>query len=97
MLTQEVSDFYILSVVDDVDVDGKVSIDKSHLVLVANGNALDHILDVGAHGSDGGQVFSVSVVHNSSDLVLFWTREFDIHVVERLLQLTTWALDFNRA
>ena len=46
----EVLDFGVSSLFA-VDVDGKVSIYKLHLVFVAMGNADHHVVDVGAHRS----------------------------------------------
>ena len=47
---------YNAAALRDGAVDGEVSVDGPHLVLVALGHALDQVLDVRADRADGGQL-----------------------------------------
>lgn len=55
------------SILLNVDVDGKVSIDVSHLVLVALGHASDQVIDDGLDGSESSDILSGAVVDFDSD------------------------------
>ena len=46
----------------NVDVDGEMGIDISHLVFVALGDTNDQVLDDGLHGSEGCDVLSRAMV-----------------------------------
>merc|ERR1719309_661454 len=56
-LSEEVSHFNKRSTLRDGAIDGKVSIDSPHLVHKTKSYALEHVLDVTAHSSDGSQLF----------------------------------------
>jgi hypothetical protein len=53
---QEVADFDQGASFRNGAVDGEVSVDGAHLVLVAVGDALDQVLDVRADGANGGKL-----------------------------------------
>jgi len=55
LLTQKVSDFNkgLAVVLNTGNIDGKVGIAESHLVFESLSDTGDHVLDVGANGSDG--------------------------------------------
>lgn len=52
-----------LLVLVEVDVDGEMGVDVTHLVLEALGDTDDHVVDEGADGAEGGDVLPVAVVH----------------------------------
>ena len=54
-------------VVDNVDVDGEMSVDRFHLVLEALLDTSKHIVDVRADGSDAGDCFPVGEMHFDID------------------------------
>lgn len=58
---------YSIGVLLDVDVDRKVSIDVSHLVLVTLGHASDQVVDDRLDGSEGSDVLSRAMVDFDSD------------------------------
>ena len=45
-------------VVGEGDVDGEVCVDGAHLVAIALGDALDHVLDVRADRADGSDLLA---------------------------------------
>lgn len=51
----------------DVDVDGKVSIDISHLVLVALGHTRNQVINDRLDGAESGDILSRAVVNFDSD------------------------------
>ena len=55
LLAQEIPDLDQSSSLTDGAVDGEMSIDRPHLVQVALGHAVDHVLDVRAHRPHGCQ------------------------------------------
>ena len=57
LLAQKVSDLDQGTGFRDGTIDGEMRIDGTKLVLVAVGDALDHVLDVGADCSHSGQLF----------------------------------------
>ena len=57
LLAQEVTNLHKGSSLGDGAVDGEMGIDRTKFVLVAVGDALDHVLDVGADGAHCGQLF----------------------------------------
>ena len=56
-----------LFVLIDVDVDRKVGVHVAHLVLVAFGNAGDHVIDDRADGSETRNGFARAMVHFNRD------------------------------
>ena len=73
-----------LVVLLNVDVDGKVSVDVSHLVLVALRYTDDQVVDVGADGSEGGDVLAGAVVDLDVDDILLGLGEVDSQVAQVL-------------
>jgi len=59
-----------LIVLLDVDVDGKVSVDISHLVLVASGHTGDQVVDDRLDGSEGSDILAGAVVDFDLDCLL---------------------------
>lgn len=94
LLSEEVSDLDDGVLLAGDHVDGKVSVDGSHLVQVALGHADDHVVDVRADGTDGGELLANAEPLLHTQLVLA-----DHLKVELLLELsgqhTAWALDAN--
>ena len=82
-----------LVVLLDVDVDGKVSVDVSHLVLVALRYADDQAVDVGTDGSEGGDVLAGAVVDLDVDDILLGLGEVDSQVAQVLGKLASGTLD----
>ena len=58
LFSQVVSDLNRLFIVDDRQVDGKVGVGSTHLVLETDRHSLDHVGDVGADGADAGVVLA---------------------------------------
>lgn len=91
LLANEVSDLDLeqtrLLVLLQVDVDGEMGIDVSHLVLEALGDTGDQVLDDGADGAEGGNIFTVAVVDLDGDGVLLGVTEVDSQVTEVLGEL----------
>ena len=58
LLAEKVSNLHDSVVLAGHNVDGKVSVDGTHLVQVALGDADNHVLNVRAHGADGGELFA---------------------------------------
>lgn len=97
LVTQEVSDFNELGTVffNDVDVNWEMRIDKSHLVLVTNGNTLDQVGDQRLDGSQSSNVLSVTVVDVDLDQLLVDLFESNIDVLQGLGQFTSWTSNLN--
>jgi hypothetical protein len=91
LLADEVSDLDLvvarLTVLLDIDVDGEMGIDVSHLVLVALRYADDQVVDEGADGAQRGDVLARAVVDLDADHVLGGTRKADGQVTNVLLKL----------
>lgn len=71
LFTQEISDFDSLAIVDNVNVDGEMGIDVSHLVLVTLGDTSDHVGNKGLDSSKSSNVLSVTVVDSDLDFTFF--------------------------
>ena len=82
-----------LVVLLNVDVDGKVSIDVSHLVLVALRYADDQVVDVSADSSESGDVLAGAVVDLDVDDILLGLGEVDSQVAQVLGKLASGTLD----
>jgi len=96
LLAKEVVDGDHLLVVRNKAVDGEVSIDKAHAVLVALGDTDDHVLDVTGNAAHAGHVLAGSEPHLNNKLLLLLTLKTDIHVADMTEvadELTTRTLD----
>ena len=86
LLADEVADLHLelarLLVLLDVDVDREVRVHVPHLVLVALGDAGDHVVDDGADGAQAGDRFARAVVHFDGDGVALLVLERDGEVLE---------------
>lgn len=91
LLADEVSDLNLpqvrLVVLVQVDVDGEMGVDVSHLVLEALGDADNQVVDVGAHGSEGSDILADAVVDLNGDGVLLGLSEVDGQVAQILDEL----------
>ena len=96
-LTQEVTDLNFLAVVVNNNVDGKMGIYVTHLVLETLGDTSDHVVDDGANSADASNVLAVAVVDNKLELLL--TIELDLHVkmTEVLGELAAGTLNGHNA
>ena len=96
LLTQKVTDLNYGVVHAGHHVDGKMSIHGTHLVQVSLGHADNHVLNVRAHGTDGGEFLSDTEPLLHSNLLLAEQPN-----VELLLELagehTTWAFNTDLA
>ena len=80
LLAQEVTDLDALSSLRDVDVDGEMRIHETHHGLEAEGDARNHVLDVGARGPDLGKLDLLGgVAVNLEDGLAFLVLR-DVHV-----------------
>lgn len=97
LLTEEITDLDQPAVVGGGDVDGEVSVDGPHLVLVAGRHALDHVLDVGADRADGGQLFSDPEPFHDDQLVFSLLLHVDLHVAKVPAEDSSRATDGHLA
>lgn len=74
-----------------------MSVDVSHLVLVALGDADDEVVDERTDGSEGGDVLACAVVHLDVDDIGLRGRECDCDMAQVLGELATGALDGDLA
>jgi hypothetical protein len=97
LLADEVSDLNLvqvgLGVLGDVDVDGEMGVDVSHLVLETLGDTNDQVVDEGSDSSEGSDILADTVVDLDGDLVLLGAGEVDGQVAEILDQLAAGTLD----
>lgn len=93
LLSEEVSDLDNGTVLDEVDVDGEMGVDVSHLVLETLGDTNDHVVDEGLDSSQGSDVLSVTVEDGDLDLLIGDLLEGNVDVVEVLLEGTSGAGD----
>lgn len=84
LLTKEVVDVDLLLVLRDEAVDGEMRIDETHLVLVAVGDASDHVLDVSGDGADGGDGLAGSEPHLKVDLFVLGADKVHVDVADVL-------------
>ena len=97
LLTDEVADLNALLAIDNGQVDGEVSVGRAHLVLVALGDTLDHVLDVRADGADAGQVLVATEPHAQLQLVLASAGNLQGNEGKVALQGTTGTSDLDLA
>ena len=71
LLTEEVTNLHLLSLLVDSNVDGEVSVHKSHLVTVSVSNSSHHVLDVGADRSHDSDVLVKSKPQVNNNLSVF--------------------------
>lgn len=89
LLTEEVSDLNDGTVLNEVDVDGEMGVDVSHLVLVTSGDTGDHVVDEGLDGSQSSDVLSVTIEDGDLDLVIGDLLEGNVDVRQVLLEGTS--------
>ena len=101
LLTEEVTDLHLGTVLVNGDIDGEVSVHKTHLVAVTMGHTRDHVADVRANGSHDRDVLVqsepqihehfVSLLANVNELV----REVTTKSATRSLHHNAAVLDFD--
>jgi len=69
LLTQKVTDFNTLTTVDNGDVDGEMGVDHAHAVTELLGGTGDHVLDVGADGTEAGDLLGETIIQGDLDLL----------------------------
>lgn len=79
-----------LVVLVEVDVDGEMGVDVTHLVLEALGHTDNHVVDDGADSAESGEVLAGTVVHGDGQKIRLGVGERDGDVREVLLE----GLDF---
>ena len=98
LLTEEVVDVDLLLIIRNEAVDGEVSIDKAHLVLVALGDAGDHVLDVGGDSADRRDGLAGGKPHLEVDLFVLVAGNVHVEVADVLEaseELAAGALDLD--
>ncbi|GMT19707.1 hypothetical protein PFISCL1PPCAC_11004, partial [Pristionchus fissidentatus] len=80
LLSEEVTDLDRFSAVLEGDVDGEMGIHGTHLVTVSLGDSLDHVVDVGNNGADGGDLLAGSEPLADTDLVVSLLDLLHLHV-----------------
>lgn len=86
-----------LGVLVQVDVDGEMGVDISHLVLEALGDTDDEVVDDGPDGAESGDILAVAVVDLNADNVLLEDREVDGDMAHVLDELAAGALDCDKS
>ena len=81
----------------NVDVDGKMSIDVTHLVLVTLGHSGDHVLYERFDGPEGSNILAKAVVKRDLDDCGTLADEGDVEVLQILHQLTAGSGDSDDA
>jgi hypothetical protein len=92
LLTQEVTDLNSITFLVDDDVDGEMSVDITHLVLVTLGDTNNHVVNKRADGTNTGDVLTVAVVDHEADLGTF-NLQLNVQVTEVLGERTTGTLN----
>lgn len=91
VLLCDIPDFHLkqasLAVLLQVHVDGKVSVDISHLVLESLCDTSDHVLDDGADSAQAGDLLAHTVVELDGDDILLGACETDGEMAKVLLKL----------
>ena len=82
LLTKEVVDADLGLVVADTTVDGEVSVDETHLVLVALGDTDDHVLDMTGDSADAGNGLTSSEPHLEDDVLVLVTLDGHVKVAD---------------
>lgn len=95
LLTQKVAD--LDSVVGTIhnNVDGKVSIHITHLVLEALGDTSDHVVDNRANSTDSSNMLTSTVVDSEEKSVLVGKLDLNVQVTQVLGQSATGTSDSN--
>lgn len=96
LLADEVPDLNLVDTVRvlvQVDVDGEMGVDVSHLVLEAFRDTDDQVVDEGADCSEGGDGLADTMVDVNGDDVLLGRRKADGDVGQVLDQLAPGSLD----
>lgn len=97
LLADEVPDLNFelvgLLVLLNVDVDGEMGIDVSHLVLVALGDTDDQVVNEGSNSTESSDALARAVVELDLDEVLLGVREADRQVTERFGELASGTLN----
>ena len=94
LLTEEVTNLHLLSLLVDGNVDGEVSVHEAHLVAVSVGDSGHHVLDVAADRAHHSNVLVKSEPQVDDDSVALL---LDVHklVAEVAAQDATGSLDHN--
>ena len=71
LLTKEVTDFDLGTILVNSNVDGEVSVHKTHLVTVTMGNTGDHVLNVGTDRTDNGNILVETEPQIDDDFITF--------------------------
>lgn len=82
-----IPDLSRFSIVSNDDVDGKVGVDSTHLVLPASTETLDHVCDSSFGGTQLSDVLAATVPDGKLDLVTLGRLDnthFHVHVLEVL-------------
>ena len=82
-----------LCVLLQIHIDGEMRVHISHLVLESFRHADDQVVDEGADGAEGGDVFARPVVHFDVDEALARVAEADAQVAEVLGQFAPGTFD----
>ena len=82
LLTKEVVDADLGLVVADTTVDGEVSVDETHLVLVALGNTDDHVLQMTSNSTNAGNGLASSKPHLKDDVLVLVTLDGHVKVTD---------------
>ena len=76
-----------LAILVNINIDGEMCVDISHLVLEALGDTDDQVVDEGSDSTEGSNVLSCAVVEFDVDDILLWVGEVDCQVVQVFREL----------
>jgi len=98
LLAKEVVDLDLLLVLADTAVDGEVSVNETHLVLVALGDTDDHVLHVTGNSADAGNSLASSEPHLEHNVLVLVALDGHVEVAdvtEVTGELTTGTLHLD--
>merc|ERR1719495_221156 len=95
--TKIVANFHCLSSVNDVQVDGKMCVHRSHFVKKSILNSFDQVLDVTADGSQASQLFTQSKPDIHTDGGFVYPGQLQVEMVEASFQHSTTTLHSDGA
>lgn len=81
----------------DIDIDGKVGVNITHLILETLGHTDDQVLDDCLDGSEGSNILARAVVQFDDEAVLRGAREDDGEMLEIFGEFASRAFDGDDA
>jgi len=95
LFAKEVTDLDILS--SGVHIDGEMRVNEAHLVAESLRDTYDHVLNVGAHGADAGELLAVGEPNVDTNMLLTDFAQVHAHMLEVAFEGATLACDGHSA